>query len=51
LHTLMGDADFYRQQGEKITVTLERLEALEQELQACYERWETLESRASAGID
>lgn len=46
LHTLLGDADFYRQRGETIAVTLARLEALEQELKACYERWETLESRA-----
>jgi hypothetical protein len=40
----MGDANFYRQGSEKITATLERMEAVKLELEACYERWQELES-------
>jgi ATP-binding cassette subfamily F protein uup len=45
LHKLMGDPSFYRQQGHRVAVAVARLESLEKELKACYERWETLESR------
>jgi ATP-binding cassette subfamily F protein uup len=48
LHMLMGDGDFYRQPGDKITAALERLEAIKNELEACYGRWETLESLANS---
>jgi ABC transport system ATP-binding/permease protein len=47
LHAVMGDADFYRQPGEKITAALDRLETLKGELETFYARWETLESLAS----
>jgi ABC transport system ATP-binding/permease protein len=46
LHTLMGDADFYRQPGDEIVAALERLQAVNNELEACYSRWQTLETRA-----
>ncbi len=44
LHQRMGEADFYRQSSDKITATMDRLEAIKQELEACYRRWQTLES-------
>lgn len=47
LHGLMSDGDFYRQPGDKITAAIERLQALNNELEACYARWETLEARAA----
>jgi ABC transport system ATP-binding/permease protein len=47
LHRLMGDGDFYRQPGDKITAAMERLEAVNNELEACYARWEALETRAA----
>jgi ATP-binding cassette subfamily F protein uup len=47
LHKLMGEADFYRQRGDKITATMERLESVKRELEACYERWQFLESVAT----
>jgi ATP-binding cassette subfamily F protein uup len=46
LHARMGNADFYRQSSDKITATMERIEAVKGELEACYERWQTLESIA-----
>lgn len=51
LHRLMGNGDFYRQPGEKITAGMERLEAVNKELEACYTRWETLEAQARAADD
>ena len=48
LHRLMGDGDFYRQPGDKITAAMERLEAVRDELEACYSRWQTLETRAKS---
>jgi ATP-binding cassette subfamily F protein uup len=47
LHGLMSDGDFYRQPGDKITAAIERLRALNNELEVCYARWETLEARAA----
>jgi ATP-binding cassette subfamily F protein uup len=44
LHRLMGAADFYRQPADRITAAMERLKAIAEELAACYERWEVLES-------
>jgi len=38
----MGEAEFYRQSGDKIATAMERLEAVKNELEACYARWETL---------
>ena len=51
LHRLMGDGDFYRQPGDKITAAMERLEAVKNELEACYTRWQTLETQARAASD
>jgi ABC transport system ATP-binding/permease protein len=47
LHKLMGEADFYRQPGDKIAAIIERLETVKRELEACYERWQFLESVAN----
>jgi ATP-binding cassette subfamily F protein uup len=46
LHKLMAEADFYRQPGDKIAASIERLETVKRELEACYERWQFLESVA-----
>ncbi len=48
LHRLMGEADFYRQPGDKIAAAMARLNALANELESCYKRWESLE-RTAAG--
>ena len=48
LHLRMGEAEFYRQPGATITDALERLEALRNELEECYARWQLLESQLSA---
>jgi ATP-binding cassette subfamily F protein uup len=48
LQARMGQADFYRQPGTTITSALERLEALGNELEECYGRWQSLESQLSA---
>jgi ABC transport system ATP-binding/permease protein len=48
LHTVLADADFYRQPGDKIADTMERLRTIASELEACYARWEALELRAYA---
>ena len=45
-HRLMGEVDFIGSQGDKITAAMERLEAVRDELEACYSRWQTLETRA-----
>jgi ATP-binding cassette subfamily F protein uup len=47
LHKLMGEADFYRQSSDQIAATMERLETVKGDLEACYERWQTLESVAA----
>ena len=44
LHARMGDAAFYRQSGNGITATMERLESIQRELESYYERWQILES-------
>ena len=44
LHARMGAADFYRQSSDNITATIERLDQIKRDLEACYERWQTLES-------
>jgi ATP-binding cassette subfamily F protein uup len=51
LSARMGEADFYRQSGDKITTAMERLEAVKNELEACYARWETLEARGRGATD
>jgi ATP-binding cassette subfamily F protein uup len=47
LHALMGEADFYRQAGPQINAAIERLESINNELAACYTRWQDLESQAN----
>ena len=49
LQLRMAQADFYRQPGATITSALQRLEALGNELEECYARWQSLESQLSAG--
>jgi ATP-binding cassette subfamily F protein uup len=44
LHSRMSGADFYRQPGDTISATIERLESIKSELEASYERWQELES-------
>ena len=47
LHERMCDSAFYRQPSEKISLTIERLEAVKLELEESYERWQTRESIGS----
>jgi ATP-binding cassette subfamily F protein uup len=47
LHKVMGEADFYRQSGNKIAATMEQLATVKRDLEACYERWQFLESVAA----
>ncbi len=44
LFQIMSDADFYRQEGERITAVKQELEKLERELESAFTRWEDLES-------
>ena len=46
LHDAMADPAFYRQDGGTIAEARARLEAIESELAAAYERWEELEGLA-----
>jgi len=46
LHEAMARDDFYRQTREAIAAQQAQLKALEVELAAAYERWETLEQQA-----
>jgi ATP-binding cassette subfamily F protein uup len=46
LHRLMADPAFYRQDPAEIVKTNARLQALQAELAAAYERWELLETLA-----
>jgi ATP-binding cassette subfamily F protein uup len=46
LHGRMGDGEFYRQDSAKISAAMERMEAVKRELEACFERWQELESIA-----
>jgi len=48
LHEKMADPDFFKQGGEEIATATARLEALERDLAAAYERWEQLEAIAAA---
>ena len=43
LQATMGGPDFYQQSHEQVNETLERLQAVEEELEVCFGRWETLE--------
>jgi ABC transport system ATP-binding/permease protein len=46
LHEALADPALYRQDGGAIAEVKAKLEALERELAASYERWEALEARA-----
>ncbi len=45
LFQIMSDADFYRQDGDRISAVKQELEKLERELESAFTRWENLESR------
>lgn len=50
LHGQLADPAFYRQSGDKVATTHERLAALTPELESAYRRWEELETKvASSG--
>jgi ATP-binding cassette subfamily F protein uup len=49
LRAAMNDADFYRQPRNKIAAATDRLETVARELEACYARWQALDSQANAG--
>jgi len=51
LRMRMGGADFYRQSGDKIAAAMERLEAVKNDLEARYARWETLEAQGREATD
>ena len=46
---LMVHAEFYRQPRIKIAAAMERLETVKGELEACYARWEILETQGASG--
>lgn len=46
---LMVHVEFYRQPRIKIAAAMERLETVKGELEACYARWETLETQGASG--
>ncbi|MGE5302052.1 MAG: hypothetical protein ACM3TN_01905 [Alphaproteobacteria bacterium] len=50
LHQQMGEADFYRQPSDKITAAIERLATVNNDLESCYARWESLEKLAAGTV-
>jgi ATP-binding cassette subfamily F protein uup len=48
LQTTVSAPAFYQQTGEAVSATLARLQAVTGELEACYARWEALESQVTA---
>ncbi|MEW6681558.1 MAG: ATP-binding cassette domain-containing protein [Nitrospirota bacterium] len=48
LYAAISEAAFYQQPAETISTTLARLDTVAQELEACYARWEALETQATA---
>ncbi|WP_455366980.1 ATP-binding cassette domain-containing protein [Kaarinaea lacus] len=46
LEQQMGQSDFYQQDQQQIKSSMQRLEALNAELECAFERWEQLEDRA-----
>lgn len=44
LYEILADPDFYRQDGSRIPETKARIEEIEKEITAAYERWDILES-------
>ncbi|MFL6647449.1 MAG: ATP-binding cassette domain-containing protein, partial [Sulfurifustaceae bacterium] len=49
LQAAASDPAFYQQPKDKIAATIERLESVARELDACYARWELLEKEAAGG--
>jgi ATP-binding cassette subfamily F protein uup len=47
LHAAVADPAFYQQPAERISATMARLETVNRELEAAYQRWEALESGGS----
>lgn len=51
LYDIMADPDFYRVEGSRVSTAKSRIEELEKEIAASYERWELLEAiRKESGI-
>ncbi|MBI3811107.1 MAG: ATP-binding cassette domain-containing protein [Nitrospirae bacterium] len=48
LNTMINDPAFYKKPPGETAATLARLEAITPELEACYARWEMLDSQAAA---
>jgi ATP-binding cassette subfamily F protein uup len=48
LHALLADPGFFRQPGAETTRVTQRIAALGPELDAAYQRWDTLEAKAAA---
>jgi ATP-binding cassette subfamily F protein uup len=46
LHERLADSAFYRDQGDKVAAARMRMEDIEEQLAACFARWEELESLA-----
>ncbi len=49
LYQRMSDPDFFKQEGDEISLANARLEELKCELEAAYERWESLEDKRDQG--
>ena len=47
LHATVSDPSSYQRPAEQITAILQRLDTVTGELEACYARWEALESAAA----
>jgi len=48
LHMAVNDAGFYQQSPQEVSLALERLRAIECELETCYQRWGDLEEQTPA---
>jgi ATP-binding cassette subfamily F protein uup len=49
LHATVSDAGFYQRSAQEIQATLDRIEALACEVEACYERWDMLDTQSAQG--
>jgi ATP-binding cassette subfamily F protein uup len=47
LHAAVNAAGFYQQPHNEVSATLERLQSVASDLEACYQRWQELESLTS----
>ena len=48
LHAVLSNPAFYQPPHDKIAVTMERLKGVTDELEACYARWQSLETQSNA---